>query len=162
MLMKGSKIKLKKEIPAYENTPIKVGDVFEVTGIDESGSIIFKSDYGFGMMGYTEFENYFEECKKESEWKEQEEEFSSRDIFEILESSNHHYKICYQTDNERTVKVVLNMIDSYGNVIHSYYGKAHCDPFDKFDFCTGYRIALLRAFSSALLYSSTEEIHMPF
>lgn len=153
MLMKGSKIKLKKEIPT-ESPLIKVGDVFEVTEVDEDGSIIFKSVYGFGAMTRSEFEKYFEECKKESEWHEEEHSLCSTEILDILEEGMGYcrYNVSYKTDNENYVKVKLDMLDDSGRVIHSYYAKAFCDPFEKFEFKSGYKIALARAFSNALVY----------
>lgn len=68
MLIKGDKIKQVKEINGFN----RVGDIFEVVGIDDN-SISIKSDIGVGIMSYCEFEKYFEKVIEEtwSEWKEQ-------------------------------------------------------------------------------------------
>ena len=46
MLVKGDKIKMTKAISGFN----KVGDIFEVMGIFDSGSISFKCSYGTGLM----------------------------------------------------------------------------------------------------------------
>ena len=58
MIIKGDKIKLIQKIGSFD----KVGDVFEVTGVD-NGVVSFKCNYGTGCMSYDEFEKYFEKVK---------------------------------------------------------------------------------------------------
>ena len=158
MLMKGSKIKLKKEIPLYQNTSIKVGDVFEVTGIGEDGLVTFKSDYGFGVMGLKEYLLYFEDVKeKRDEFILSESGIDQYSIIPLLSEyeKEYLYDVSYSTDREKYVKVRLRMYNKDGE--YFYYGKASCDPFDKFDFNVGYRVALVRAFSNALLHNAIEK-----
>lgn len=65
MIIKGDKIKLVQKIGNFD----KVGDIFEVTGVDD-GVISFKCNYGTGCMSYDEFERYFEKIEKRkwSDW----------------------------------------------------------------------------------------------
>ena len=58
MIIKGDKIKLVQKIGNFD----KVGDIFEVTGVD-NGVISFKCNYGTGCMSYDEFERYFEKVE---------------------------------------------------------------------------------------------------
>lgn len=61
MIIKGDKIKLVQKIGSFD----KVGDIFEVTGVD-NGVVSFKCNYGTGCMSYDEFERYFEKLKREN------------------------------------------------------------------------------------------------
>ena len=58
MIIKGDKIQLVQKIGNFD----KVGDIFEVTGVD-NGVISFKCNYGTGCMSYDEFERYFEKVE---------------------------------------------------------------------------------------------------
>ncbi|CEQ01674.1 Uncharacterised protein [[Clostridium] sordellii] len=69
MLIKGDKIKLIKAIGGFD----KIGDIFEITGVNELGTITISSNYGTGIMSYDEFEKYFEKVEEKplvwGEWK---------------------------------------------------------------------------------------------
>lgn len=75
MLIKGDKIKLVKTIGNFD----KVGDIFEIIGINELGTITIASSYGTGIMSYDEFEKYFKKVEEEplvwSEWKDMQDEY---------------------------------------------------------------------------------------
>lgn len=58
MIIIGDKIKLIQKISNFD----KIGDIFEVTGVD-GGVISFTCDYGAGCMSYNEFEKYFEKIE---------------------------------------------------------------------------------------------------
>ncbi|GAA0102569.1 hypothetical protein UT300012_32840 [Paraclostridium bifermentans] len=68
MLIKGDKVKLVKSIGSFD----KVGDIFEIIGVSELGTITIASSYGTGIMSYDEFEKYFEKIEEKplvwSEW----------------------------------------------------------------------------------------------
>lgn len=66
MLIIGSKVKLIKAIKGAER--LNIGDVFEVTKI-ENNIITFKCVYGYGMMSYKEYEEYFEVVRKWTDWR---------------------------------------------------------------------------------------------
>lgn len=59
MIIIGDKIKLIQKLGKLD----KVGDVFDVTGVD-NGVISFKCSYGEGCMTYNEFEKYFEKVEE--------------------------------------------------------------------------------------------------
>ena len=59
MIIKGDKIKLVQKIGNFD----KVGDVFEITGVDD-GIVSFSCGYGTGCMTYEEFENYFKKLNQ--------------------------------------------------------------------------------------------------
>ena len=60
MLIVGSKIKLKKKMGVFDN----IGEICEVTDIQEGGVICFKfGGCHLGCMSYDEYEKYFEKVE---------------------------------------------------------------------------------------------------
>lgn len=89
MLIKGDKIKLIKSIGSFD----KIGDIFEITGVNELGTITISSNYGTGIMSYNEFEKYFEKIEEESlvwsEWKRH-----------IVDPNHEHRTFTYRTNGK--------------------------------------------------------------
>lgn len=125
MIIKGDKIKLVQKIGNFD----KVGDIFEVTGVD-NGVVSFKCNYGTGCMSYDEFERYFEKIEKRawSKWKSSEITFENP-----LTMKEDTYNVRYR-DNGKKVQ-----IRSCG-----YKAEATCCNGDRFIFSVGYELALRR------------------
>lgn len=125
MIIKGDKIKLVQKIGNFD----KVGDIFEVTGVD-NGVVSFRCNYGTGCMSYGEFEKYFEKIEKKawSKWTIQAESFDSP-------ITNKHCVMNLRVrDNGKKIQV-----RSCG-----YKAEATCCSCDKFDFDKGYELAKKR------------------
>lgn len=119
LLIKGDKIKLKKELVGAKF--LKVGEEFTVLEVSKEGYVVFLSDYGIGAMGFKDMEEYFEksEVKKIkkiwSKW--------------MLTTGGYHYR-----SNGKVVEVIE------GN----FKSKASCSPSDKFDMNKGIALCLAR------------------
>lgn len=125
MIIKGDKIKLVQKIGNFD----KVGDIFEVTGVD-NGVVSFKCNYGTGCMSYDEFEKYFEKIEKKvwSKWAIKAESFDSP-------ITNKHCVMNLRVrDNGKKIQV-----RSCG-----YKAEATCYSGDTFDFDKGYELAKKR------------------
>lgn len=59
MLIKGDKIKMVATIPQFN----RVGEIFKIIDISETGVITFQASYGRGIMSYDECEKYFEKIE---------------------------------------------------------------------------------------------------
>ena len=118
MLLKGDKIKMVKPICGFN----RVGDVFEVLEILESGIIRYGCDYGVGIMSYDEFESYFEK-KRPLTW--------SQWAIARFEGDNAIY--VFRTNGKR---IELKQ----GNLKAS----ASCHESDEFDLSKGLSLCLAR------------------
>lgn len=120
MLIKGDKIKLIKTIGNFD----KVGDIFEIIGVSELGTVTIASSYGTGIMSYDEFEKYFEKVEKESlvwsEWKRH------------INDPNYDYKTFEYRTNGKDVEVV-----QFNKKI-----KSSCLPEDEFNLQKGIKLCL--------------------
>ena len=127
MIIIGDKIKLIQKISNFD----KIGDIFEVTGVD--GVISFTCDYGAGCMSYNEFEKHFKKVEKVekrewSNWSIQAESFDSP-------VTNKHCTMNLKVrDNGKKIQV-----RSCG-----YKAEATCYSGDTFDFDKGYELAKRR------------------
>lgn len=151
MLMKGSKIKMVKQVPGFS---LETGTVFTVDDIKEGMTIQFSCSMGAGIMSWDEFNRYFEEFYEESKPKE---EWSGWQYVGNLYSGLFtfaHADIPY--DNEiniyyrqkgRMIQVKL-VYDSGTGIVEdgiSVKATAKCSPYDEYDFRKGYYLALSRA-----------------
>lgn len=109
MLISGDKIKMVKAVPGFD----KVGDIFTVDGISESGdSMRIKSSYGIGIMSYDEFEKYFEKyVEKELVWTDWD------GVFYVLPETNMDYefktngKEIHMRDSVKDITVKTSCLD---------------------------------------------------
>lgn len=120
MLVKGDKIKLKEDI----DSRLTQGMEFEVVDISPKMMIRFRSEIGYGLMSYSEFEEKFEKIQPPkriwSNW------------VQNWDLTNGFYDWKH---NGKTVKV------KYKDQI----GKATCHKDDEFSTSKGCRLALARA-----------------
>ncbi|HBF7899040.1 hypothetical protein KLL36_11895 [Clostridioides difficile] len=125
MLIKGTKIKLMKEIQGFEM--LKIGDIFVITSVENNGAICFKTDYGMGFMSYSEFEKHFEVAietkKKEYIWSE----WRTATVFRTN-------KTCKYRTNGKKVEVRMG----------DFKASATCHDSDEFDFNKGIKLCLAR------------------
>lgn len=129
MIIKGDKIKLVKKIIGFD----KVGNIFEITGVDDNGLISFKCDYGTGCMSYSEFEKYFEkvEEQKKGEWGN----WVSSGATYSDPFDNEERTLCYEVrDNDKKVQVRSG----------DFKAEATCCDDDEFDFDKGRELAVRR------------------
>lgn len=127
MIIKGDKIKLVQKIGNFD----KVGDIFEVTGVD-NGVISFKCNYGTGCMSYDEFERYFEKIEKRkwSDWSIRKGE-NAYDPF-----TGNTYPITSLSFRTNGKKVQVRYC--------GYKAEATCCDEDNFDIDTGFKLAKCR------------------
>ena len=126
MLLKGDRIKLVKPIPGLD----RVGDVFEVLDILEGGTISFKSDYGAGVMSFSEFRKYFEK-KNILTWSP----------WESIRFDDDDTIYSYRTNNKR-IELRLGDIKS----------SASCHENDEFDLSKGLSLCLARLLVKQLVF----------
>lgn len=132
MIIKGDKIKLAQKIGNFD----KVGDVFEVTGVD-NGVVSFKCNYGTGCMSYDEFEKYFEKVKPvvKKPWTDWKEVYGGYTYLNPFEDGEEYidFPIAYRT-NGKKIQVKSN----------GYKAESTCCNGDIFDFDTGYELVRRR------------------
>lgn len=153
MLMKGSKIKMVKQVPGFS---LETGSVFTVDDIAEGMTIQFSCFMGAGIMSWDEFSRYFEEFHEESKEKEKWSEW--KDVGSLgYELSNcpfcdvdvleDDYIRIWVRQKGRMVQVRL-MFESGTGIVEdgiSVKAIAKCSPYDEYDFHKGYHLALSRA-----------------
>lgn len=127
MIIKGDKIKLVQKISNFD----KVGDIFEVTGVD-NGVVSFECNYGTGCMSYDEFEKYFEKVKKR-EWSKWFRDPDNRSIEPFGDGTKITTNILYRS-NGKKVQIKCG----------GYRAEATCCKTDQFDLRTGYILAKRR------------------
>lgn len=154
MLMKGSKIKMVKQVPGFS---LETGTVFTVDDITEGMVIQFSCFMGAGIMSWDEFNRYFEEFHEESKKKEEWSDWKligelghitsnipSGDIAESLECDS---VAVWVRQKGRMIQVRL-MLDPGSSLVEdciSVKATAKCSPYDEYDFRKGYYLALSRA-----------------
>ena len=130
MIKENSKIYLKDS--SIFNDSVKVGTEFTVVEITKN-NIKFESNFGFGIMGMNEFEDYFSEKKIPipiepwSEWEY------------LYEYSCLNYSIYVKTKKNKT-HVILRMFD--GRISS---GRSYTHPDDIYDYDTGVIMAISKA-----------------
>lgn len=152
MLMKGSKIKMVKQVPGFS---LETGTVFTVDDIAEGMTIQFSCFMGAGIMSWDEFNRYFEEFheKPREEWSDWKligelghitSNIPSGDIAKSLECDS---VAVWVRQKGRMIRVRL-MLDPGSSLVEdciSVKATAKCSPYDKYDFRKGYYLALSRA-----------------
>lgn len=129
-MIKGDKIKLIKPMGAFTN----IGEVCEVTDVNEGGVISFKFGNGLhlGCMSYDEFQKYFEmvEEKHKRVWTEWERySIAFNNICDIPVRVEIEYR-----ENGKKVQVRANGIK----------GESTCSKYDEFDIVKGLDLAIKR------------------
>ncbi|HBH0413527.1 TPA: hypothetical protein KSL57_001682 [Clostridioides difficile] len=125
MLIKGDKIKLIKEVDGLR--VFKVGDIFTVINIYNDGTIHFKTDYGMGFMGYSEFKEHFEIANNKEKRK------YTWSNWTTIVSPNLHILYTYKTNNK---KVIVKK--------DGVKASATCHDTDVFNLQKGIKICLAR------------------
>ena len=120
MIKSGDKIVMTKALPGFD----KVGKKFELTAIDDDGTITFKSPFGIGIMTPKEYGEHFKLAPIEYVWSQWSEDWDDR--FGSFQ---------YKTNNKK-VKV------KWGGE----KGEATCHPSDVFSLLDGQYIALARCY----------------
>lgn len=130
MLVKGSKIAMKKVPLGFGSSMFNVGDTFEVTSISDDLIITFRCEYGVGMMEYDEFEKYFTEKEIWSDWRRH-------------DPTGAWYRV-----KGRKVQVICA---EFGFISRA---TAKCSPHDDFDLDFGIKLAYHRASLKNLMRES--------
>lgn len=153
MLMKGSKIKMVKQVPGFS---LETGTVFTVDDIAEGMTIQFSCAIGAGIMSWGEFNRYFEEFHEESKPKEEWSEWqrvgglyhdpSDYELKPIDEIGENEIFIYFRQKSRMTqVKLVYDPGTGIVEDGISVKATAKCSPYDEYDFRKGYYLALSRA-----------------
>ena len=125
MIIKGDKIKLAHKIGNFD----KVGDVFEVTGVD-NGVVSFKCNYGTGCMSYDEFEKYFEKVKP------------------VIKKPWTDWKSIRSGERSEDGRNIIIQVRENGKKVQvrgcGYKAEATCCAEDTFDFNKGFELARRR------------------
>ena len=134
MIIKGDKIKLVHKIGNFD----KVGDIFEVVGVD-NGVISFMCNYGTGCMSYDEFEKYFEKCfeKKKRTWTDWNTECEK--VINPFSGCYMRFPVSFR-NNGKKIQVKWS----------TYKAEASCCKEDIFDYNKGYELAKRRLFSKII------------
>ena len=151
MLMKGSKIKMVKQVPGFS---LETGTVFTVDDIAEGMTIQFSCSMGAGIMSWDEFNRYFEEFHEKPKEKWSEWQYAgglyhdlSKCVFAHVDILREHEIRFYYRQKGRMTQIKLVYDPGTGIVEDgiSVKATAKCSPYDEYDFRKGYYLALSRA-----------------
>lgn len=152
-MIKGDKIKLVKPMGAFTN----VGEICEVTNVDENGVISFRfGGYHLGCMSYNEFETYFELMpkpvkRKWTEWKE-----AKMTVQKVTDTSFAESEIITIAVRHNVKTVQLRYEDKNTGVVIKASSTCHND--DTFSITKGYTIAEMRLFAKYYAFSVEQYI----